>query len=61
MNIKWETKSPKLFNMIIGESQNYFINGGNLYDYQVYKVLSEYHTINPVKQKVKSFEGKLLK
>jgi hypothetical protein len=61
MNIKWETKSPKLFNMIIGESQNYFINGGNLYDYQVYKVLSEYHTINPVKQKVKSFEGKILK
>ena len=51
--IIWETKSPKLFDLISNRKIDSFYSGGNLYNYQVFSILSRYYNVwaNPSKIK----------
>ena len=54
MKISWETKSLKLYNTLSKcKKDNRALNGGNLYDFDVYKILSEKYKIIPNFNKVK--------
>ena len=51
--IIWETKSPKLYNLIKEKKIKSFYSGGNLYNYDVFCVLSKHYNVWVNKSKVK--------